>query len=109
MTSFLWLLSEKELAGHTGTETSSDKPDADNLSGFMEHYLTQYFSSMGGGLPPEGLYERVLAEIEPPLLRASLLATNGNQLRAADLLGINRNTLRSKLKERNIIALRGFS
>jgi two-component system, NtrC family, nitrogen regulation response regulator GlnG len=100
---------EKELAGHTGTETSSDKPDADNLSGFMEHYLTQYFSSMGGGLPPEGLYERVLAEIEPPLLRASLLATNGNQLRAADLLGINRNTLRSKLKVRNIIALRGFS
>jgi two-component system, NtrC family, nitrogen regulation response regulator GlnG len=101
---------DRELSAHTGSETSGDTHNsAENLSGFVEHYLAQYFASFGGGLPPAGLYERLLAELEPPMLRASLMATNGNQLRAADLLGINRNTLRSKLKERNINAIRGIS
>jgi two-component system, NtrC family, nitrogen regulation response regulator GlnG len=46
--------------------------------------------------------------LEPPLLRAALVATQGNQIKAADLLGINRNTLRSKLRERKIIQIRGL-
>ena len=74
---------------------------------FMEANLARYFGSFGSGLPPAGLYERVLAEFEKPLLRATLIATHGNQIKAADLLGINRNTLRSKLRERNIIPIRG--
>jgi two-component system nitrogen regulation response regulator GlnG len=78
------------------------------LAEFMESHLSRYFAAFQGTQPPTGLYERLLAEIEPPLLRASLVATNGNQLRAADLLGINRNTLRSKLRERNITAVRGI-
>ena len=77
-------------------------------SEFFENYLSEYFTSFGSNLPPGGLYERILAEIEPPLLRASLAATNGNQLRAADLLGINRNTLRTKLKSRNVKSIRGL-
>ena len=77
-------------------------------SEFFENYLAEYFASFGSNLPPAGLYERLLAEIEPPLLRASLAATNGNQLRAADLLGINRNTLRTKLRSRNIKSIRGL-
>jgi two-component system, NtrC family, nitrogen regulation response regulator GlnG len=85
-------------------EMSSEGPEQ-----YFENYLAGYFSSFGGVLPPEGLYERVLAEIEPPLLRASLAATHGNQLRAADLLGINRNTLRSKLRNRNIKNMRLMS
>ena len=101
---------EKELSSHTSSDSLVDDfSTADNLAGYMEHYLTQYFASFQGLLPPEGLYERMLAEMEPPLLRASLVATNGNQLRAADLLGINRNTLRAKLKERNINVIRGLS
>ncbi len=86
-----------------GLTTDFDKP-----AEFFENYLAEYFATFGAGLPPAGLYERVLAEIEPPLLRASLAATNGNQLRAADLLGINRNTLRTKLRSRNIKSIRGL-
>jgi two-component system, NtrC family, nitrogen regulation response regulator GlnG len=87
----------------------SDLVTANNLAEAVENHLSSYFSSFGGQLPPNGLYERMLAELEPPLLRAALTATHGNQLKAADLLGINRNTLRSKLKERNIVPVRGFS
>jgi two-component system, NtrC family, nitrogen regulation response regulator GlnG len=76
------------------------------LSDFVETYLNQQFALAA---PADGLYERVLAEIEPPMLRAALAVTGGNQLRAADLLGINRNTLRSKLRERNVKALRGWT
>jgi two-component system nitrogen regulation response regulator GlnG len=82
--------------------------DFDKPAEFFENYLAEYFATFGTGLPPAGLYERILAEIEPPLLRASLAATNGNQLRAADLLGINRNTLRTKLRSRNIKSIRGL-
>lgn len=74
----------------------------DSLAEFTERYLMRYFAGFGRELPPPGLYERVLADLEPPLLRAVLAATAGNQVRAANLLGINRNTLRSKLRERKI-------
>ena len=86
-----------------GLTTDFDKP-----AEYFENYLAEYFATFGTVLPPAGLYERILAEIEPPLLRASLAATNGNQLRAADLLGINRNTLRTKLRSRNIKSIRGL-
>ena len=85
-----------------------EQSQPDRLSDFMEQYLAKYLSGFGDGLPPAGLYERMLAEIEPPLLRAVLVATRGNQLKAADVLGINRNTLRAKIKERNIKSMRGI-
>ena len=54
------------------------------------------------GLPPPGLHDRILRDVEAPLLRAALAATNGNQVKAADLLGLNRNTLRKKMRELGI-------
>ena len=87
---------------------SSLTADFDKPAEFFENYLAEYFATFGTNLPPAGLYERILAEVEPPLLRACLAATNGNQLRAADLLGINRNTLRTKLRSRNIKSIRGL-
>ncbi|WP_405401574.1 response regulator [Paracoccus sp. Ld10] len=72
------------------------------LSDSVEAHLQRYFDLHGDALPPPGLYDRILREIERPLLQVALDATGGNQLRCADLLGINRNTLRKKLTELNI-------
>lgn len=74
------------------------------LAAAVESHLATYFDTFGEELPPDGLYDRVLAEIEKPMLLLSLAAAHGNQIRAAKLLGINRNTLRKKLNERRIDA-----
>jgi len=68
----------------------------------VESLLQQYFEAHGDSLPAPGLYCRVLREVERPLLQAALAATGGNQVRAAALLGINRNTLRKKIRELSI-------
>jgi two-component system nitrogen regulation response regulator GlnG len=65
-------------------------------------HLARYFATFGRDLPPDGLFDRILAEVERPLLRLTLAAAKGNQLKAARLLGINRNPLRKKLVERGI-------
>jgi len=80
---------------------------ATDLSGAVAGHLAAYLGGFGGDLPPDGWYDRVLAEIERPLLQLSLAATAGNQIRAARLLGINRNTLRKKLLERGVEVSRG--
>ncbi len=68
----------------------------------VEGHLKDYFSAHGSDLPPAGLYERILKEVERPLIALTLGATRGNQLKAADLLGLNRNTLRKKIRDLNI-------
>jgi two-component system nitrogen regulation response regulator GlnG len=78
----------------------------DSLSAAVERNLTRYFSGFPDGLPPPGLYHRVLREVEYPLLTAALAATRGNQIRAADLLGVNRNTLRKKIRDLDIQVIR---
>ncbi len=77
-------------------------PETIKLAEAVEIYLTNYFSSFSDSLPPVGLYHRILREVEAPLLAATLAATNGNQIKAAELLGVNRNTLRKKLRELNL-------
>lgn len=78
--------------------------ETDSLSEAVDVHLARYFAAFGQDLPPDGLYDRVLAEIERPLLLMALAATRGNQLRAAQLLGLNRNTLRKKLGDHAIDA-----
>jgi len=68
----------------------------------VETWLNEYFNGFGDELPPSGLYQRILRKIEQPLILAALSATNGNQIKAADLLGLNRNTLRKKILELDI-------
>jgi len=79
----------------------------EGLGGAVERHLTTYFAGFEDGLPPAGLYHRILREIEYPLLSAALAATRGNQIRAADLLGLNRNTLRKKIRDLDIQVFRG--
>jgi two-component system nitrogen regulation response regulator GlnG len=74
----------------------------DSLSLAVQQHLAEYFSSFGGALPPDGLYHRILATIERPLLKTAMEAARGNQIRAAKLLGVNRNTLRKKLQDLDI-------
>jgi len=78
----------------------------DTIGAAMERHLTRYFANFGDGLPPPGLYHRILREVEHPLLTAALAATRGNQIRAADLLGVNRNTLRKKIRDLDIQVVR---
>jgi two-component system nitrogen regulation response regulator GlnG len=81
-------------------------PVEDNLGAAVERNLSRYFSGFENGLPPPGLYHRILREVEYPLLSAALAATRGNQIRAADLLGLNRNTLRKKIRDLDIQVIR---
>jgi two-component system nitrogen regulation response regulator GlnG len=74
----------------------------------VARHLRSYFSAHEGDLPAPGLYQRVLKEIEKPLILQSLSATRGNQLKAAKLLGLNRNTLRKKIRELDIQVVRGL-
>jgi two-component system nitrogen regulation response regulator GlnG len=74
-------------------------PDDLSIGQAVEHYLQRYFSAFGEDLPPAGLYQRILSEVEFPLVLASMTATRGNQIKAAELLGLNRNTLRKKIRE----------
>ncbi|PZO79418.1 MAG: nitrogen regulation protein NR(I) [Mesorhizobium amorphae] len=82
-------------------------PENLSISHAVEHFLQRYFSSYGASLPPPGLYQRVLAEVEYPLVLASMTATRGNQIKAAELLGVNRNTLRKKIKDLGVSVYRG--
>jgi len=83
-----------------------DEAREESLSSAVERHLVRYFSGFEDGLPPPGLYHRVLREVEYPLLTAALAATRGNQIRAADLLGVNRNTLRKKIRDLDIQVIR---
>ena len=87
---------------------NSNELDADNgkLSSSVEKHIKRYFDLHGDSLPPPGLYNRILKEIELPLIALSLSATRGNQIKTSELLGINRNTLRKKIKDLDIVVTR---
>jgi len=80
----------------------------EGLGAAVERHINDYFAAHRGALPAAGLYDRVLREIERPLIVATLGATRGNQIRAAYLLGLNRNTLRKKIRELDIPVVRGL-
>ena len=77
-----------------------------NVSQSLELYLADYFAGFGEEMPPAGLYQRILRMVEPPLITAALTATRGNQIRASELLGLNRNTLRKKIRDLEIKVVR---
>jgi two-component system nitrogen regulation response regulator GlnG len=78
----------------------------ESLSISVERHLAELFKSHGENLPPPGLYHRILREIEYPLISIALAATRGNQIKAAELLGLNRNTLRKKVRDLDVRLMR---
>ena len=97
---------ESELATAARTPFAGTAERSGDLSESVERFLSDYFMSFGQDLPPAGLYTRVVHKIELPLITAALAATRGNQIRAADLLGLNRNTLRKKIRDLGIKVVR---
>ena len=77
------------------------------LSQLVERHLASHFADQPDGVPPVGLYDRVLEEVERPLIQLTLAATRGNQVRAAEILGLNRNTLRKKIQDLGVEMARG--
>jgi two-component system, NtrC family, nitrogen regulation response regulator GlnG len=100
---------EGELAEATKlpVETETEGAPNEGLGGAVERHLKDYFAAHKDALPAAGLYDRVLREVERPLISLTLGATRGNQIKAAHLLGLNRNTLRKKIRELDIQVMRG--
>ena len=93
---------EQSLENQPEMDGSFGKLGTEKMSSDIEKHLRRYFDLHGNILPPVGLYNRILKELEIPLISLSLEATGGNQARCADLLGINRNTLRKKINDLDI-------
>ncbi|MFC3616306.1 response regulator [Lutimaribacter marinistellae] len=93
---------EMVLGSQPEMEPVLGRGDTEKLSASVERHLRRYFDLHGNMLPPPGLYQRILREVEAPLIEIALDATGGNQAKCADLLGINRNTLRKKITDLDI-------
>ncbi|MDP5216296.1 sigma-54 dependent transcriptional regulator [Ruegeria sp. 2205SS24-7] len=93
---------ESVLGSQPEAEPALGGGDSEKLSASVGRHLRRYFDLHGGMLPPPGLYQRILREVEGPLIEIALDATGGNQAKCADLLGINRNTLRKKISDLDI-------
>ncbi len=93
---------EAVLGNQPAMEPLQGGGEGEKLSASVARHLKRYFDLHGGQLPPPGLYTRILREVEMPLIEIALDATAGNQARCADLLGINRNTLRKKITDLDI-------
>ncbi len=99
---------ENELAEPPQAARAPEPNEEETLAGAIERHITKYFAAHGDDLPPNGLYDRMLRELEIPLISLSLAATRGNQIKAASMLGLNRNTLRKKIRDHNIQVIRGL-
>jgi two-component system nitrogen regulation response regulator GlnG len=87
---------------------SGEALSGEGLGAAVERHINEYFVAHKGAMPAAGLYDRILREIERPLIVATLVATRGNQIKAAYVLGLNRNTLRKKIRELDIPVVRGL-
>ena len=100
-------LTKPELSMITPEKTDLNALEGSKISKSLETHLSRYFQSLGDSLPAPGLYQTVLKEVEVPLINLTLSLCDGNQIKAAKLLGINRNTLRKKIKDYDLVVTRG--
>lgn len=99
-------ISAELVAQHLNQAKQSSRPQEEpgdmadgGLSNLIEHHLDTYFAALGGALPPRGLHGRLVREVEKPLIEKVLALTGGNQVKSAEVLGLNRNTLRQRIKD----------
>ena len=77
------------------------------LAQAVERHIRQFLAASRDGMPMRDIYDQVIAEVERPLIQMTLSATRGNQIKAAAMLGLNRNTLRKKIRDLDIAVVRG--
>ena len=102
------VISAREVERELRASTTRDSDDRD-FESEIENLLSRYFvADLNEGANREGegghIYQSVIEQVERPLIRLALAATNGNKVRAAALLGLNRNTLRSKINSLGVQA-----
>ena len=95
-----------ENAAHEDTEASAD--DQERLAQAVERHIRQFLAASRDGMPMRDIYDKVIAEVERPLIQMTLASTKGNQIKAAAMLGLNRNTLRKKIRDLEIPVVRGI-
>ena len=96
-----------EYSQGTAQKDTADANISGSLDQLMDRFMERYFQELGQELPSTGLYTRIIEQIEIPLLTHMLSAVNGNQVKAAEILGINRNTLRKKIKTLGLPVIKG--
>ena len=74
---------------------------SNEIAKVVEKSLDEYFRRLDGEVP-SGIYDMVIMNVERALIGSVMARANGNQTQAADMLGVNRNTLRSKLAKYDI-------
>ncbi len=100
-----------ELAEATSFAAGAGEPDGhghETLAASVERHIRQFLSASKDGMPMRDIYDRVIAEVERPLIAMTLSSTKGNQIKAAAVLGLNRNTLRKKIRDLEIPVVRGL-
>ncbi len=90
-------------------ETAVTDAAIEPLGRAVERHIRGFLAAHRDGMAPSDIYDRVLAEVERPLIQLTLAATRGNQIKAAAMLGLNRNTLRKKIRDLEIPVVRGIA
>ncbi len=96
-----------ELAEPDGEPVEPSATGARDLGQAVERHIRRMLAGSTDPTPTRDIYDQVIAEVERPLIRMTLAATRGNQIKAAEMLGLNRNTLRKKIKDLEIEVVRG--
>lgn len=101
------VITSREISRELGQVAPPMDDTSDSFDSAVTRRLEGEFAAASPGLPAPGLYDRLIAEVERPLIAQALQATRGNQIRAAAILGINRNTLRKKIQTLGLAGGRG--
>ena len=102
-------LAEAVRAAPGGAPAAAPVAGTEPLAAAVERHIRQFLAASSDGMPMQDIYDRVIAEVERPLIEMTLAATRGNQIRAAAILGLNRNTLRKKIRDLDIPVIRGVA